>query len=651
MARLSRITKLIPIFLLGAFFLVFSSGKIQAQETRHYDYDKIIVNAKVNQDTTVNIEEQQTFNFTGEYHQGWRTVSFEKISGISDVSVIDGETGMALVYSSKELNKEDPSSWNRFTYNEKGNAGNIIWWYNVKDTSHTWIIKYKARGAIGFFDSYDEFYWNLFTDYQVPVRKVEAHVQLPQNASVDGGYFINFYTSSIDTPKKQDISDGKFNYYSQDIKPLEKVTILAQWPKGIVDKSEYRKYLIGMNWGFIFLFLTVICIIISGFGYWYYREKFNRGRNTIIAEYAPPQNLQPAIAEIICKEGISEKTWPATLIDLAVRGYVKIEEEKASKFQIAITWISMTIVFCFIIILTLNCIKSGVSSTGIIIVVFVIVYGLRLGFGKDKLRQMFQPKEYMITKGDLYEKEDGLKKYEKTFLSILFGGENYFSTKELKSIFNASKRKSLYKKMQNLKDELYEEAEIETKAYETKLSAEKIRNTIIISVAAISLIAFSFSHVFLGAQWLAFIMAFICIGLEIIFLKYEARLNREGELLKNDWLGFKLYLETAERDRLQNLTPDLFEKYLPYAIIFGIEKKWAKAFDTLNLKNPDWYRGSYAGVYSAGAVSSSFSPSSFASSFSASFASSFSSSGGAGGAGGGGGGAGGGGGGGGGGAS
>jgi uncharacterized membrane protein YgcG len=105
---------------------------------------------------------------------------------------------------------------------------------------------------------------------------------------------------------------------------------------------------------------------------------------------------------------------------------------------------------------------------------------------------------------------------------------------------------------------------------------------------------------------------------------YEARLSAEGRILKEDWLGFKLYLETAESGQMQNLTPQTFEKYLPYAIIFGIETKWAKAFSGLSLPAPAWYimpgyYGTPIGATSGGA----FSPLAFSTSFSSSFSSAF----------------------------
>jgi uncharacterized membrane protein len=146
-----------------------------------------------------------------------------------------------------------------------------------------------------------------------------------------------------------------------------------------------------------------------------------------------------------------------------------------------------------------------------------------------------------------------------------------------------------------------------------------------------------------------------CAIISLLFIKFEARLSQEGAILREDWLGFKMYLEKAEKYRMQALvTPDLFEKYLPYAIIFGVEKKWGKAFEGISMQPPSWYHsntiaGSHVG--SAGNLSSGFSAGAFSASFASSFTSAFSSSGGGGGGSGGGGSSGGGGGGGGGGAS
>lgn len=61
----------------------------------------------------------------------------------------------------------------------------------------------------------------------------------------------------------------------------------------------------------------------------------------------------------------------------------------------------------------------------------------------------------------------------------------------------------------------------------------------------------------------------------------------EGQLMKNEIDGFKLFLKTTEKERIKLVgtpptrTPELFERYLPYAIALGVEKKWAAQFAPL----------------------------------------------------------------------
>ena len=209
-------------------------------------------------------------------------------------------------------------------------------------------------------------------------------------------------------------------------------------------------------------------------------------------------------------------------------------------------------------------------------------------------------------------------------------------------------------KIKKVKNKIYEETELDTGAFKIGLTIEK-RKGLILALLFFSVIIILWIFGALGAEMKQSFLLMMITAVSVIwlyaFIKYEARLSDHGIKLKEDWLGFKMYLETAEKHRMQNLKPEFFEKYLPYAMIFGIEKKWAKAFEHLNMPFPSWYAGS---AYAAGAgsspnLASSFSPSAFSASFTSSFTSAISSSG-ASGASGGGGGAGGGGGGGGGGA-
>jgi uncharacterized membrane protein YgcG len=591
--------------LLGVFLtlvLLFGTNPVSAQsdQQKSYQYDDIRVYLKVNQDSTIDVEELQTFDFTGNFHAGWRSIPFRMIDSISDVQVldvIDEKTFKPLDYSPERLDKTDPASWGKYTYYRE-NGGNIEWYYNLQDTVHSWILKYKIHGAVGFGDPTDRLYWNIFTEYSVPVKQAKVVVELPVGVKNEAVRPFAYRSSGLPADIRMG-GDGKAMAFfeSSGFAPNEDYTVDLSWPTGFVSKWEYFKDFFRINFGYTLSVIIFVCTLIAGLVFWLVKEKLRKGRGTIVPQYEPPEHLPPAMAELVTKERLTAKGLAATVVDLAVRGYVKIKEDQS-------------------------------------------------GF----LSKIFNQKDYVIGKNKEYINDQSLHDYEKGYLNILFfGNSGEFSTKALRRDHVLGRE--VYGMVEKLKDEIYRETDVDTNAFEVGLELEKKKNIIlgiIISIFVFLIFVSPSQPVLLAGTCLA-----CTVGLWA-FVKYEARLSAEGRILKEEWLGFKIYLEVAEKDRLQNLVPDLFEKYLPYAMVFGVEKKWAKAFEGMNMAPPAWYSspavtsGVYAGVGQHSV--SGFSPSGFSASFSSAFTSAFSSSGGGGG-GAGGGGAGGGGGGGGGGAS
>ncbi len=77
-------------------------------------------------------------------------------------------------------------------------------------------------------------------------------------------------------------------------------------------------------------------------------------------------------------------------------------------------------------------------------------------------------------------------------------------------------------------------------------------------------------------------------------IKGEYQLTPKGIDAMRKILGFKEFLKVTETDRLRmldapKLEPELFQKNLPYAMVFGVEKEWAKQFDGVFTALPDWY--------------------------------------------------------------
>lgn len=676
------------LFVLSAS-LIFGISRVSSQtETtedlsaqKSYKYKSIVAKVDINKDTTINVEERQTFEYVGLFHAGWREIPLNKIDAITDISVIDGETGLEFKRSFKRLDKLDSENWGKFATFQKNGKQNIEWYYNLKDTEHEWILKYKVHGAIEFQKENDRLYWNVFTNYSVPVEYSKVVVVLPEEISEDSA-FINSYRNSFSEINQKMLSDNKTFVFESDsrFEPNEAFTIDVSWQKGIIKRSSYFTDFIKMYFGYIISALVFVISLIYGFIFWFVKEKSKSGKRSIIPQYEPPEKLPPAMAEVVVKERLTTKGLSATIVDLAVRGYVKIEEDKKISFlesilgsknlqknltkvtkitravsRTSLILFSIIIFVAFVFFAIKNAQSGGIVTASIALIIFVLFVFMFLSKKKGAGGKMFQgPKTYtvLLVNKD-FENDKNLHDYEKKYMHILFENKNQFSTLELTTAGNMEKSK-FRKAIENLKNQIYEEAEMDTGAFEIGVSKEKrMVTTMAFSVLIIyGFIAFIFGAI--HSQLLRQIATPIFVSLPILyslrsFMKYEARLSESGRILKESWLGFKMYLEVAEKHRLQNLSPDLFQKYLPYAMMFGVEKKWSNAFSGIKMQAPNWYVSHNAALYSngIGATDGGFSASSFSASFSSAFTSAFSNSG----AGGGGGSAGGGGGGGGGGAS
>jgi uncharacterized membrane protein len=94
-----------------------------------------------------------------------------------------------------------------------------------------------------------------------------------------------------------------------------------------------------------------------------------------------------------------------------------------------------------------------------------------------------------------------------------------------------------------------------------------------------------------------------------------------GRKVMDEIEGFRLYLSVAEAEwmnmpKAPEMSPDLFEAYLPYAVALGVEKPWSDAFQSHMARvmpgrdayRPSWYRGSWSsdslGRATSGMVSS-----------------------------------------------
>lgn len=611
------------------------SGQTSTSQTnppsKTYSYTSIQTDIVINHDSSLSVTETQNFDFQGSFHTGFRSIPLAKISGVGNIEVIDAATKQPLQYSNSQLDGTQSQNWGKFTYyKDSSNNEDIEWYFDAQDTQHTWILKYNIYGAIAFGSPNDRLYWNIFSGYQAPVNQATATLHFPAGANQQDIKVTAYRTDNlaVDTSIAADGSTATFS--SSLFAPQEAFTIDASFPKNLVSQFGYWLAFVKFQYGYalslLLAILTAVTILILRLA----RERLPGGR-VIVPEYEPPQNLPPAMAEIITKEKLTIRGISATIIDLAIRGYIRIgQEERKSKWPASTISRIFLLFICLIMLLAFGGLSfsSPVGGEKVFLVFLcIIVLGLMVGTIKSLHKTLTSP-EYKITKIKDFINDNTLKKYEQLLLGCMFLlNLDSFSTANLKQS-SVQEKKIFAKSITDVKDAAYEEADVNIKAFDIGVDKHKkiasVWSAILIGLY-ILLRTGSVGVLFVNQNVLLGITTAVCAVLIFFYIRYEARLSAEGRILKEDWLGFKLYLETAERYRMQNLTPQTFEKYLPYAIIFGIEKKWAQAFGSLSLTSPNWYIGPgyYYGNTANATGTVAFSPVTFSTSFSSSFSSAF----------------------------
>lgn len=621
---------------------IFAPAIAMAQ-SRSYFYDHIDTTIVVNSDSTLTVEEKQTYNYTGKYTVGWRSIDLNKLGSVTDVEIFDGETSKRLERAGTrpvtDTSLPKLSDYGKYAVFKQNGHQNIEWYYNMENTTHTWILKYKVHGAIEFGKDSDRLYYNIFTDYNVPVKNSQIMVLMPTDTELTATAYRTQAKKIEQTTNRNGVV---FN--STDFQPGEALTIDITFPKNIITKTAFWKDWLKSNYGYLGSAIVILLSILIALIRWIVTEVLPKGRGTIVPQYSPPQNLPPAMAQIIVKERITPKSWVSTLIDLAVRGFVKIEEDSKKSIGANITYFLIGLFICAITGIAASSAQRVNKSNSIIIVFIILAVAFWIAIVLIKLKKsgaigLFN-QEYIITKTKPFVDDKTLREYEKKYLQALFTGSETFSTREMKKRRGTARSTQMQKGLEEIRKLLLKEMDAKTEAFDNKLSKEKYLGILLIIIfVAIWGVGFTYAkmeELGLPTQSMLFsLVIIISVAALIMFFKFEARLSQKGREMKEEWLGFKMYLEVAEKYRMQNLTPDLFEKYLPYAMIFGVEKKWAKNFEAMHLPSPEWYHSAViAGTVGGHGSTPSFSPSTFSSSFISSFSSSFSSSSGGGGGGG-----------------
>jgi uncharacterized membrane protein YgcG len=491
----------------------------------------------------------------------------------------------------------------------------------LRPGDYTYTIRYRVDRELGFFKDFDELYWNVTGNgWTFAIDRAEAVIELPPGAKIlksvaytgyqgDQGHDFTVQTGDHDIVFKT----------TRGLAPREGLTVAVSWPKGVVREPTSQDRV-----GFFFqdniataIGLIWLAVLLAFYLWAWFRVGRDPAGGTIIPLFAPPSGFSPAAVRFVSRMGFDDKAFAASVVDMAVKGTVMIEESGGDY----------------------TLVRRDASIEALSRGEQLIAAQLFSRGGSIQLDN----KNHTVIKGAI----DALKKNLKMELEKIYFVTNsgylgpgiaitllgvalvvlmapvrpaaafgsvwltiwtvacYFLAVTVYQKWRAARGGGLWKLL----------GALATNLFALPFFVGEIFGVVMLSWA-LSIPA---------AATLA-AMAF----LNALFYHLLKAPTLSGRKIMDQIEGFKLYLSVAEQERLNLLnppekTPALFEKYLPYALALDVENAWSEQFAEV-LARAGTETQPYSPVWYSGSSWDSFHTSSFADSLGSSFAGAISSS-------------------------
>ena len=408
----------------------------------------------------------------------------------------------------------------------------------------TYRLQYRVQRAVTFFDDHTELYWNATgNEWPVTIQRARATVSLHvatgegkiKALAFTGAYGATTGEATVST----DAQTARFET-QKPLRPLEGLTVVVAWPKNLViapSAAQQLAWFVADNWA---LGLPVVVALLMT-AVWYTRGRDPHGRGTVMVQYDAPGKLTPAELGTILDEKLDMRDISATIVDLAVRGYLQIKEIK------------------------------------------------RPGFLRDSI-------DYQFVRLKPYADDNNLLPHERAVLDGLFDG-----TDEFISLSNLEGRfyQQLPKIKNGLFDRLIANGYFAARPDRVRIGYRLVGIGLIVAGFVVAIIAFNQTR-----TPPAYISPALGIGLGLsglvvlLFAPIMPRKTLRGVQALEETRGFEEYLSRAETAELQlQERENIFEKYLPYAMAFGVANLWAKRFEGKLDRAPQWYVGDSEGAF------------------------------------------------------
>jgi uncharacterized membrane protein YgcG len=203
--------------------------------------------------------------------------------------------------------------------------------------TRTYLIRYRVERGILYFDDHDELYWNVTgTEWPVPIDRAEAVVFLPDGAPLELVAF-NCFTGpmgAVSSDCTERATAGVVSFATdRALRPQEGLTIAVWLPKGVLVQPTALERLLSRLGDYLSAWILLpLGALLALSHLWRSRGRDPGGRDAIPVAYEPPEGLTPAELGTLVDEQVDIEDITSSILDLAVRGYLEIEELEATKF-------------------------------------------------------------------------------------------------------------------------------------------------------------------------------------------------------------------------------------------------------------------------------------------------------------------------------
>src|ERR1700693_6192795 len=522
---------IVLIALIG-FITLSGAATATAKELRIENFDAHIVVAS---NGTIDVTETIRAHFIGSnWHGLYRSIPVEYVTpqGLNytlflDVKGVTDGSGRRLKFDSSRVRH----------YREL-----TIYIPNADNSVQTISIEYTISDAIKFFEDHDELYWNVTGDeWDVPIQSAHAKIILPAGASsIRATAFTGVYGSRAKDAEMDVAGNGVEVQTTAPLPYHGGLTVAVAIDKGAIQEPTAVDLFVRFlrsNWP-LFLPVVVFCLM---FYLWWTRGRDPRLR-PIAAQYEPPNQLTPGEAGTLVDNSANMRDITASIVDLAVRGYLVIEEVQ-----------------------------------------------------KERVLGLMHEKDYNFILQKDRSQWSALKAHEQALLDGFFTMGTAGETISMDSLQNR-----FYKTLPVMRSGIFDSL-VSQGFYRRR--PDSVRFAYIgpgVVVSALIIWGGGALGRAMGIAPVPFIIGGIVSGLIICgFGWFMPAHTEQGTRALEGVLGFEDFLNHVEADRFNRTikTPQMFEKFLPFAMAFGVEKNWSKAFDGIMTQPPGWYRGSSGPIF------------------------------------------------------